>query len=71
MATMAADQVRSGIPFGEVAKDVIVIAVMGMTGSGKSNFIQKLTGSKDAKVGDGLKSCTQKFSSCWVRPEAR
>jgi hypothetical protein len=28
-----------------------------MTGSGKSNFIQKLTGSKEAVVGDSLASC--------------
>jgi tRNA A37 threonylcarbamoyladenosine biosynthesis protein TsaE len=29
-----------------------------MTGSGKSTFIQKLTGSMEAVVGDGLASCT-------------
>lgn len=37
----------------------IVIAVMGPTGSGKSNFINKLTGSKEETGANGLKSCTQ------------
>lgn len=34
-----------------------IIAVMGMTGSGKSTFIQKLTGTTEVTVGDGLHSC--------------
>ncbi|KAI6045348.1 P-loop containing nucleoside triphosphate hydrolase protein [Pisolithus marmoratus] len=32
---------------------------MGLTGSGKSNFINKLTGSKEESRANGLKSCTQ------------
>ena len=36
-------------------KDVI-IAFMGVTGSGKSSFIKALTGRSDIIVGDGLKS---------------
>ncbi|KAI6006313.1 P-loop containing nucleoside triphosphate hydrolase protein [Pisolithus orientalis] len=32
---------------------------MGPTGSGKSNFINKLTGNKEESRADGLKSCTQ------------
>lgn len=38
----------------------IVIAVFGTTGSGKSNFISKLT-KRDVKVGHGLQSCEQLF----------
>lgn len=38
----------------------IVIAVFGLTGSGKSNFISKLTG-KDVEIGHGLQSCEQLF----------
>jgi len=34
-----------------------IIAIMGMTGSGKSTFIQKLTGTSEVAVGDGLHSC--------------
>jgi hypothetical protein len=34
----------------------IVIAIFGLTGTGKSNFISKLTG-KDVKVGHSLQSC--------------
>ncbi|KAI6010122.1 P-loop containing nucleoside triphosphate hydrolase protein [Pisolithus marmoratus] len=37
----------------------IIIAVMGPTGSGKSNFINKLTGSKKEAGADKLGSCTQ------------
>lgn len=38
----------------------IVIAVFGLTGSGKSTFISKLTG-KDVEIGHGLQSCEQIF----------
>lgn len=44
--------------------DVVVIAVMGMTGTGKSSFIQKLTGTEGAIIGDGLASCR----SCLLCP---
>jgi len=37
----------------------ITVAVMGMTGAGKSNFIKKLTGNESIVVGDGLESETQ------------
>ncbi|KAI6132359.1 P-loop containing nucleoside triphosphate hydrolase protein [Pisolithus croceorrhizus] len=37
----------------------VIIAVMGPTGSGKSNFINKLIGSKEESGADKLKSCTQ------------
>ncbi|KAF2805835.1 uncharacterized protein BDZ99DRAFT_479866 [Mytilinidion resinicola] len=45
----------------------VVIAVCGMTGSGKSSFIQKVSG-EQMKVGDGLKSCTTEVQevSCRV-----
>ena len=38
---------------------VILIAVMGMTGSGKTTFISQVTGNKDLKIGHDLTSCTQ------------
>ena len=34
----------------------ILIAVMGMTGAGKTTFISKITG-LDMEIGHGLKSC--------------
>ncbi|KAI6045342.1 kinase-like domain-containing protein [Pisolithus marmoratus] len=37
----------------------IIIAVMGPTGSGKSNFINKLTDSEEESGADKLKSCTK------------
>jgi ABC-type lipoprotein export system ATPase subunit len=37
--------------------DITLIAVMGVTGSGKSNFIQLATGSKEAFVGHDLAAC--------------
>ncbi len=40
------------------AFDITLIAVMGVTGSGKSNFIRLATGSNDPVVGDDLASCT-------------
>ena len=46
-----------GVPFGEIAKEQVFIAVMGVTGSGKSTFVQLATGSDEAVVGDGLASC--------------
>lgn len=36
----------------------ISIAVMGMTGAGKSSFIRSLTNTQDIKVGHTLASCT-------------
>ena len=36
---------------------VLVIAVMGVTGSGKSNFIRVVSGRDDVEVGDTLRSC--------------
>ncbi|KAK0726143.1 P-loop containing nucleoside triphosphate hydrolase protein [Lasiosphaeris hirsuta] len=43
-----------------IRPDDIVIAVMGVTGVGKSKFISHL--SKTAEVGDGVKSCTTAIS---------
>ncbi|KAF1995078.1 hypothetical protein P154DRAFT_446313 [Amniculicola lignicola CBS 123094] len=44
-------------------EDIILIAVMGVTGSGKSNFIRHATGGKGPKVGGDLESCTQTTES--------
>jgi len=38
--------------------DITLIAVMGVTGSGKSNFIQLATESTEAVVGHELAVCT-------------
>ncbi|KAI6114523.1 P-loop containing nucleoside triphosphate hydrolase protein [Pisolithus sp. B1] len=50
----------SGIPFQtyRMASQPIVIALMGPTGSGKSNFINRLTGTKEEKKAHQLKSHT-------------
>ncbi|KAI0026129.1 P-loop containing nucleoside triphosphate hydrolase protein [Xylariomycetidae sp. FL0641] len=37
----------------------LVIAVMGMTGSGKTTFISKVTGRTDLEIGHSLTSCTR------------
>ncbi|KAI6104197.1 P-loop containing nucleoside triphosphate hydrolase protein [Pisolithus sp. B1] len=39
--------------------ELAVIAIMGPTGSGKSNFINKLTGCEEESGADKLESCTQ------------
>lgn len=39
----------------------IMIAVMGMTGSGKTTFIANATGRTDLKIGHNLTSCTQEI----------
>lgn len=38
------------------------IAVMGVTGAGKSTFIRTASGDESVVVGDGLKSCTCSLS---------
>ncbi|KAI1778598.1 P-loop containing nucleoside triphosphate hydrolase protein [Hypoxylon cercidicola] len=40
----------------------VFIAVMGMTGSGKSSFISAVTGRDDVKIGHELSSCTSSVS---------
>ena len=40
---------------------VVLIAVMGMTGSGKTTFISKATGRDDLRIGHDLTSCTQEI----------
>ena len=42
------------------ATEDVIIAFMGITGSGKSSFIKALTGCDDIVVGDGLKSSKPK-----------
>lgn len=44
--------------------DVVVIAVMGETGAGKSSFIKLVTGRNDVKVGETLSSGKSPFRSC-------
>ncbi|KAJ6264875.1 hypothetical protein Dda_1028 [Drechslerella dactyloides] len=40
----------------------VLIAVMGMTGAGKTTFISKATGIADLKIGHSLESCTRDIS---------
>ena len=47
---------------GATLEKKIVIAVFGMTGTGKSTFISKLTG-QNVEIGHGLQSCTTHFES--------
>lgn len=44
------EPVKAGAPWA-------LIAVMGVTGSGKSTFIRRVSGDDTIVVGDGLKSC--------------
>jgi ABC-type phosphate transport system ATPase subunit len=41
----------------DIVSNAAVFAVMGTTGSGKSTFIQKATGSPDIVVGHNLNAC--------------
>ena len=56
-----------GVTFEEIAKDAVFIAVMGVTGSGKSNFVKLATGSNDAVVGSGLTSCNFQYPGFFFR----
>ncbi|KEZ40817.1 hypothetical protein SAPIO_CDS8009 [Scedosporium apiospermum] len=42
----------------ELTERSILVAVMGMTGAGKTTFINKVTGA-NMEIGHGLKSCTK------------
>lgn len=46
-----------------MSKPTIRIAVMGVTGSGKSTFIKYATGSEKVGIGHNLYSCTYKILS--------
>ncbi|KAJ9610386.1 hypothetical protein H2200_005163 [Cladophialophora chaetospira] len=46
-------------PASDEMEDITAIAVMGVTGSGKSNFIRCATNSDRIKVGHNMQSCTE------------
>ena len=46
-------------PASDDMEDITAIAVMGVTGSGKSNFIKHATNSDRIKVGHSLQSCKE------------
>jgi Fe-S cluster assembly ATPase SufC len=50
--------IKTSIPCPPRGGNEMIIAVMGVTGSGKSSFIRALTGKDDVKVGHGLESGT-------------
>lgn len=50
-----------GIPFPGFSQRSILVAVMGMTGAGKTSFIRELTGLDEMEVGHGLESCTKEI----------
>jgi predicted GTPase len=43
-----------------------MILVMGVTGAGKSYFINQLAGSKVVEEGDSLDSCKSSSILCWA-----
>ncbi|KAI3326528.1 P-loop containing nucleoside triphosphate hydrolase protein [Xylariaceae sp. AK1471] len=49
----------------------LLIAVMGMTGSGKTTFISKVTGRQDLNIGHNLTSCTQDIEVIETRIDGR
>jgi ABC-type proline/glycine betaine transport system ATPase subunit len=49
--------VANNKPQDNASPKIAVIVVMGVTGSGKSNFIRLATGSTDAVVGHDLTAC--------------
>ncbi|CAO2649617.1 Nn.00g070020.m01.CDS01 [Neocucurbitaria sp. VM-36] len=56
----------------QITENDVLIAVMGVTGCGKSTFINHLTDS-DIKVGHGLESCTDNIGiyPCWFEDRRR
>ncbi|KAG9664006.1 hypothetical protein KCU64_g969, partial [Aureobasidium melanogenum] len=52
-------------------KDDIIIALMGETGSGKSSFIHRITGSDSVKIGHGLESETKSVEAYTVSIDER
>jgi len=48
-------KLKSSIP--SFTKKSILIAVMGMTGAGKTYFIKNVTGLDEMKIGEGFKAC--------------
>lgn len=49
-------EIFSSIKWGKIEDGRVIVAVMGVTGSGKSSFIRKMTGREDIVVGDSLSS---------------
>jgi ABC-type proline/glycine betaine transport system ATPase subunit len=41
----------------DVIQAPVIIAVMGLTGSGKSTFVQKASGLQNIEIGHNLNSC--------------
>ncbi|TVY37542.1 hypothetical protein LOCC1_G006224 [Lachnellula occidentalis] len=54
----------------DLSPDDIIIAVMGITGSGKSTFISRCTGN-DSAVGHSMQSCTRKVSYATIKHNGR
>ncbi len=52
---------ENSVPADEDMDDITAIAVMGVTGSGKSNFIKHATSSERIKVGHSLQSCKKPY----------
>lgn len=49
-----------------MSTDTLFVAVMGVTGSGKSTFISKATG-HEIPIGQGLESCKNTTTSSTIR----
>lgn len=52
---------KLGIQFPEFSNRSILVAVMGMTGAGKTSFIKEVTGLDEMEIGHGLESCTKEI----------
>ena len=58
LATVIKMPMSDGFSFQDIAvEDAVFVAVMGITGSGKSNFVKLATGSDKEIVGNNLTSC--------------
>lgn len=60
MDALAGELTKFGVT--ESASNLSMILVMGITGTGKSYFINKLAGEQLAPEGPGLKSCRRSLS---------
>ncbi|KAI1823477.1 P-loop containing nucleoside triphosphate hydrolase protein [Xylaria intraflava] len=52
-------------------QEELLIAVMGMTGAGKTTFISKVTGRTDLKIGHSLTSCTRDIETIETEIDGR
>ncbi|KAI6038324.1 P-loop containing nucleoside triphosphate hydrolase protein [Pisolithus marmoratus] len=54
-----------------MASELVIIALMGLTGSGRSNFINKLTGAREEESAGQLRSHTQGIRETRIKQDTR